>query len=104
MIWNYHDVDKKDNTAEVVLNINNINTNKVKVVEYRIDEHHSNAYTLWKNMGSPQNPDAKQIDALEKAGRLNELDKAKSFSVANDVLTLNTALPEQAVSLFKLSW
>ena len=38
MIWNYHDVDKKNITADVALNINGINATKVKVVEYRIDE------------------------------------------------------------------
>jgi xylan 1,4-beta-xylosidase len=104
MIWNYHDVDKKNLTANVVLNITGINATNVKVIEYRIDEHHSNAYTLWKKMGSPQNPTAKQINALEKAGQLQQLDKAKSFNVTNGVLMLKTALPEQAVSLFKLSW
>jgi xylan 1,4-beta-xylosidase len=55
-------------------------------------------------MGSPQNPDAKQIDTLEKAGQLQQINKPKSFNVTNDTLILNTALPEQAVSLFKLSW
>ena len=104
MMWNYHDVDKKNLTANVVLNITGINATNIKVIEYRIDEHHSNAYTLWKKMGSPQTPTAKQINALEKAGQLQQLDKAKSFNVTNGVLMLKTILPEQAVSLFKLSW
>jgi xylan 1,4-beta-xylosidase len=104
MVWNYHDVDKKDLTANVLLKITGINATKVNVIEYRIDEHHSNAYTLWKKMGSPQNPTATQFDALEKAGQLQELNKEKSFNVTKGTLTLKTALPEQAVSLFKLSW
>jgi xylan 1,4-beta-xylosidase len=104
MIWNYHDVDKKNKTANVLLNISGISKSKVKVVEYRIDEEHSNAYTLWKKMGSPQQPTTEQIDALEKAGQLQQPDEEKSFNIKNGVLTLNTVLPEQAVSLFKLSW
>ena len=60
-----------------MLNINGINTNKVKVVEYRIDEHHSNAYTLWKNIGSPQQPAAEQINELEKAGQLQQIEQIK---------------------------
>ena len=55
-------------------------------------------------MGSPQNPSIKQIDALEKAGQLQQVNKSKSFDVTNGTLTLNVALPEQAVSFFKLSW
>jgi xylan 1,4-beta-xylosidase len=104
MIWNYHDVDKKNKTADVSLNISGISKSKVKVIEYRIDEEHSNAYTLWKKMGSPQQPTTEQIDALEKAGQLQQLDEEKSFNVKDGVLTLNTVLPEQAVSFFKLSW
>jgi xylan 1,4-beta-xylosidase len=104
MIWNYHDVDKKNKTANVLLNISGISKSKVEVIEYRIDEEHSNAYTLWKKMGSPQQPTTEQIDALEKAGQLQQLDEEKSFNIKNGVLTLNTVLPEQAVSLFKLSW
>ena len=55
-------------------------------------------------MGSPQQPSAQQIDALEKAGQLQQRDEEKSFNVKNGVLTLNTNLPAQAVSLLKLSW
>jgi xylan 1,4-beta-xylosidase len=104
MIWNYHDVDKKNILADVTMNVNHIKAAKVNVVEYRIDEAHSNAYSLWKKMGSPQNPSIKQISELEKAGQLQELDQAKSFKVLNSGVILNTALPEQAVSLIKLSW
>ncbi len=104
MVWNYHDVDKKNISVDITLNIAGIGSSKVKVIEYRIDEQHSNAYILWKKMGSPQQPTAEQIDALEKAGQLQEFDKSKSFNVKNGLLKLNTDLPEQAVSLFKISW
>lgn len=104
MVWNYHDIDKKDKIANIVLKIRSIKITKIKVIEYRIDEYHSNAYTLWKKMGSPQNPTSEQIDILEKEGQLQKLGKLKSINVKNGVVTLNTALPEQGVQLFKLSW
>ena len=104
MIWNYHDVDKKNMTANVALNITGFSAAKVKVIEYRIDEDHSNAYTLWKKMGSPQNPAAEQMAELENAALLHEIDNAKVVSPAKGILTINTALPEQAVTLLKLSW
>jgi xylan 1,4-beta-xylosidase len=33
---------------------------RVLLRHYRIDQEHSNAYTAWKSMGSPQNPSAEQ--------------------------------------------
>jgi len=104
IIWNYHDVDKKDMSVPILINITGIPPARIKMVEYRIDESHSNAYTLWKKMGSPQNPTAMQIDSLEQAGKLQKVNKTKSFNIKNGVLKLNTDLPTQAVSLFKLSW
>lgn len=104
MIWNYHDVDKKDQTAAVVLKVNGINANKVNIIEYRIDEQHSNAYARWKKIGSPQRPTIEQINILEKAGLLEAKDKIKSCNVTNFTLETSTMLPEQAVSFFKLSW
>jgi|SRR5450432_61192 len=104
MVWNYHDFDKKNITANVVLDIAGISADKVKVIEYRIDEVHSNAYTVWKKMGSPQKPTASQTDELEMAAQLSEMDKEKSVRPIKGILTINTALPEQAVTLFKLSW
>jgi xylan 1,4-beta-xylosidase len=104
MIWNYHDVDKKNITAAVTLIVAGINSTKLSVTEYRIDENHSNAYTLWKKMGSPQHPSGKEIAELEKAGRLQQVDITKSYYATNGILSLDTILPEQAVSLIKLSW
>ncbi len=103
MVWNYHDVDKKNITAQVTLHITGINSPKVNMIQYRIDEHNSNAYTLWKKMGSPQNPTAKQVDALEKAGQLQRVGTTNSFNTSNGAITLNISLPEQGVALLKLS-
>ena len=40
----------------------------VLLKHYRIDERHSNAYTAWKELGSPQNPTPEQMARLEAAG------------------------------------
>ena len=49
----------------------------VRVREWRIDETHSNAYTVWKWMGSPAHPEAEQMVKLEGAGKLQEVGAAK---------------------------
>ena len=43
---------------------------RVLLEHYRIDETHSNAYTAWKNMGSPQAPTPEQYGELKAAGQL----------------------------------
>ena len=43
---------------------------KSQMFHYRIDQENSNSYTVWKRMGSPQNPTPQQYAELEKAGML----------------------------------
>ena len=54
-------------------------------------------------MGSPQNPTAKQVDALKKTGQLQRVGTSHSFNTSMGAITLNISLPEQGVSLLKLS-
>ena len=62
LLWNYHDDDVAAPGAPVTVSIKSIppSVHRVLLQHYRIDDHHSNAYTVWKEMGSPQesNPGA----------------------------------------------
>ena len=60
MVWNYQDTIAKDPEvgSRVVVSGLPAGVKKVRVREWRIDETHSNAYTVWKAMGSPAHPDA----------------------------------------------
>ena len=104
MIWNYHDADIKGDTADVAVSINNIPANKIKVIQYRIDDTHSNAYEAWKKMGSPQNPTQEQIGTLEKAGQLQQMSSLKTVSIKDHAAQIHIALPRQAVTLLKINW
>jgi len=104
MIWNYHDADIKGDTADVAVSINNIPANKIKVIQYRIDDTHSNAYEAWKKMGSPQNPTQEQIATLEKAGQLQKINTIKTVSIKDHAAQIHIALPRQAVTLLKINW
>jgi len=55
-------------------------------------------------MGSPKNPSADQIEALEKAGQLQLYSSPEWVTVKNDQLELKLDMPRQAVSLLKYSW
>lgn len=104
MVWNYHDNnDLNVEDALIELNIDNINVNKVLIHHYRIDQEKSNAYTLWKEMGSPQNPTQEQINKLEAAGQL-QLYTSPTWQAIDNKYQTKITLPRQAISLIRLSW
>jgi xylan 1,4-beta-xylosidase len=99
MFWNYHDDDMMAPGASVILNISGLNSGKARVVQYRIDQDHSNSYETWKKMGAPQNPDLSQIKVLESAGKLMQSGKPLKMKVKNGNLTISTTLQRQGVGL-----
>jgi xylan 1,4-beta-xylosidase len=106
LAWNYHDDDRPAPDANVQLEINGVPdaVRRVLLHHYRIDETHSNAWTAWKTMGSPQHPTPEQYTALEAAGQLQQLDSPRWMEVRGGAAKLTITLPRQAVSLLELSW
>jgi xylan 1,4-beta-xylosidase len=106
LAWNYHDDDVPGPAAPVRLAVTGIPdaSRRVLVKHYRIDQNHSNAYTQWKQMGTPQNPTAGQYAALEAGGQLQLLDSPQWRAAAGGRAELQFDLPRQAVSLVQLSW
>ena len=69
-----------------------------------IDKTHSNAYTLWQEMGSPADPTPEQYGKLESAGRLAEAEAPKLARDADGKASVSFALPRQAVTLLTVTW
>jgi xylan 1,4-beta-xylosidase len=55
-------------------------------------------------MGFPQAPTAEQYAQLKAAGQLQLLSSPEWLDVASGTVTIETALPRQAVSLLRLEW
>jgi xylan 1,4-beta-xylosidase len=106
MAWHYHDDDVPGSAAdvEVVLTGLPLANAEVRLKHYRIDEEHSNAYTAWKRMGSPQQPSTDQYQQLERSGRLAEIDVAGPIRATDGRASLRLTLPRQAVSLLIFEW
>ena len=102
MLWNYHDEDKADSKDVVSILLKKLPAKMVTITEYRIDTENSNSYSEWKKMGSPQNPDAKQIAALEKSGQLKMIGKPRKFDTTGGAFEMELA--RQGVALLKLDW
>jgi len=104
--WNYHDDDLPGPAADITLNVTGLpaDLTKVKLTEWRCDESHSNAYTLWKSMGSPEKPTPDQHQKLEAASELAVIQPAADQPVAAGASAIKINVPRQGVSLIELSW
>jgi xylan 1,4-beta-xylosidase len=103
MAWNYHDDDLEAPAHQVELAVAHL-PSRVLVEHFRIDRDHSNAFTLWKSLGPPQNPTPEQYAALEAAGQLQLLGSPTWMKTSGSKLELKFQLPRQAVSLIRISW
>jgi xylan 1,4-beta-xylosidase len=103
LVWNYHDDDLPAAAAPVHLDIRGVPAH-VQMQHYRIDNDHSNAYTLWKQLGSPQQPTPEQYARLEAAGQLQLLTSPAFLHAKSGALSLDFDLPRHGVSLLHLFW
>jgi len=90
-------------SAEVELEVMGVTAKRVRVTEYRMDRDHSNAYSAWLKMGSPQTPTAGQVEELKKASELAVLRESK-LGVKAGAVEWKSTLPRQAVSLVHIAW
>jgi xylan 1,4-beta-xylosidase len=106
MLWNYHDDDVAAAGAPIRVTIAGIppGVSRVLFQHYRIDDTHSNSYTVWKKMGSPQSPTAEQYAQLKDAGQLQLMTSPEWLNVNDGAVTIVTELPRQATSLMHLKW
>jgi xylan 1,4-beta-xylosidase len=106
MAWHYHDDQVSGPAADVELALTGLppQAARPRLQHFRIDEDHSNAFTAWQKMGSPQKPSPKEYRALEQAGQLTALHEPRTIEVKDRRASLRFALPRQAVSLVVLEW
>jgi len=104
LVWNYHDDDLPAPPAEIDLTIEGAPDGQPTLTHLRVDRDHSNAYELWKKMGSPQPPTPAQYAQLEKGGKLQPLRAPERVRVRNGAVRLAVTLPRQGVSLLKLTY
>ncbi|KAK4897951.1 hypothetical protein LTR27_004335 [Elasticomyces elasticus] len=107
MIWNYHDDALPKPDAHITLDVSGLDDRwqgcqLANLTHYRIGPTHSNSYTRWQAIGSPQDPSAAQIAELKAAGMLQTLDHPRQVRVEHGRVGLEFALPIHAISLLIL--
>ena len=99
MIYNYDEnVDDRE-LKKVQLSITLPFSGSYRLKHYRIDENHSNAYTIWKKMGRPYNPNETQLKQIKDRQGLELLEAEKSIKVKNNKAIIPIELPHHSVSL-----
>jgi xylan 1,4-beta-xylosidase len=104
LLWNYGDDSNTVSASNLELNFDGLVVKRARYRRFAIDETHSNAYSAWKHMGSPQSPDATQYKQLEAAGQLQLAEPARELLAKNGKLQCTFAMPPQTVSLVELTW
>lgn len=104
MVWNYHDNNSPAAPSPVIIKISGLPAGGALLHHYRVDQEYSNSYEAWKKMGSPKQPDAAQIKALEKAGQLQLLTSPEWVHTRKGEIIIRMMLPRQGVSLLKFTY
>jgi xylan 1,4-beta-xylosidase len=74
------------------------------MTEYRIDSDHSDAYTVWKQMGSPEKPSDDQYAQLKKAGQLAVIGDGETVKIDSGKADVKVTMPRESVELLVLKW
>ena len=106
LAWNYHDDDVTAADAPVAMLIHGIpaGVSRVLVRRYCVDPTHSNSYTAWKAMGSPQEPTPEQHSMLERAGQLEMVGSPEWVDFRGGRIEMKFTLAREAVTLIQVSW
>lgn len=106
LLSNYHDDDVAAPDVQINLTIQDlpVKADRALVEHFRVDSAHSNSFTSWKEMGSPQNPSEAQQEALERAGQLHLLTSPEWITPSRGDVQVKFTLPRESVSLLRISW
>jgi xylan 1,4-beta-xylosidase len=107
LLW--HHADDRTITGEKEINLDLTSLpfeagQRIEVKHWRIDHDHSNAYTVWQNMGRPEEPEDKQVALLKEAMQLSLLEPPFEVQIGADKrLTFTFKMPVHSLSLLELA-
>jgi xylan 1,4-beta-xylosidase len=106
LAWNYHDDDIPFPPAPIDLVITGLpaTARRGLLEHFRVDAGDSNAFTTWKDMGSPQSLSASEYERLQLAGQLQLLNSPAWIPIQQGAVQLQFLLPRQGISLVRVAW
>lgn len=103
MVWNFEDgMAGNINDRTIRLSIENLPfQGEYRLVNYRIDEKHSNAYNVWAQLGKPSAPTVDEIKKIREREGLELYEPVKEITLEQD-LNIELHMPMHSVSLLLL--
>ncbi len=102
MVYNFNqDVNDRE-IRKAGLSVTLPSRGPYRLTHYRIDENHSNTYTVWKSMGKPLIPDTDQMNQIISTQRLELLEPVQIVKPDGDKILIQLSLPHHSVSLLLL--
>ena len=107
LIWNYHDDDVAAAPTLIDLALSGLPTQASRALleHFRVDASHSNAFAVWKEMGSPQSPTEAQYRTIATRRPVAVAHFTRvGTDYAGRAAHLQFDLPRQGLSLIRMSW
>jgi xylan 1,4-beta-xylosidase len=106
LVWRHADdqYHRSAEPAEVRLRLHGLpaGDGDVRVRHWRIDASHSNAHSVWRQLGSPDYPSEEQVTAIRARQGLERVEPDRREHGDGGALTLRLALTLPAVSLVEV--
>ena len=99
MIYNYNQNVDDEELKDVELTVNLTASKSYRLSHYRIDENHSNAYTIWKQLGRPWTPDREQMELIKSRQGLELCEPVRRVDPNNKRISIELEMPHHSVSL-----
>lgn len=105
MIWHQADEWWREGGCQVEVTINHLPfVGPGTIQHYRIDKDHSNAYSAWYDLGSPQTPDSQQVEQIKDRQGLELISAPQIIHVdSSRMIKLSFPLPLFGTSLIQIS-
>ncbi|HWD82040.1 MAG TPA: glycoside hydrolase [Kribbella sp.] len=103
LVWRHIDDQyqtSQDETSATVA-LRNLPAGTYRLRHLRIDANHSNAFTVWEQLGSPQDPTTAELATIHSRQELEEYEPDRELTVHGD-LSLEVSLPLPSASLLVL--
>ena len=104
MVWTYSDTLTEAPPTPITLQLSNLPHTALHMKRQLIDRTHSNAFTAWEQMGSPEQPIATQVRTLQSAAKLATVEVRTLPATSSEPRTVTFPLERNAATLVRIAW
>ncbi len=102
LLWNFMETPVEASALDATVEVELLNLSFDSVTftlqHFRIDEKHCNAFSVWKALGSPQDPSTEQVQKIREVEGLNDRD-VTTVEADKSTTSIKLELAAQSVSL-----